>query len=1213
MKTLKIFQFELVYQLRRLTTWLFFVAVAAVAFLLVRGGFLADALYGDFFVNAPFIIAFTTVISSLFWVVVAAAVSGEVAARDAETGMHPLTYTTPVSKLQYLGGRFLAAFVLNALIMLAVPAGIMLAVYSPGVDREVIGPFRPVAYLSAYGFLALPNAFIGTSIQFAWAALGRRTIASYFGSLLVLLMVYGGIFAILFFLERQDLAALFDIFGHIFITSEMTLGWTPIQKNTRLIALEGMLLHSRLLWVGIAIGTLAFTYARFRFEHLTISPWWSWITRQRSVQGPRSADNDFVRVAPVPIPRVRQSFGFATCIRQVLLIAMDSFRTIAKRRGGLVVSIAIAAITVLVVPLNMENLGTPLLPRTEYVLTFLTAHLTDFLTPWVIIPLLIVLYAGELVWREREAGLGEITDAAPVPEWVLFSGKFMGLSLVLLMWMGFLMAAGMLIQLRMGYYRFETGLYLKVLFGLRLPEYMLFTVLALFVQGLVNQKYLGLLLAVIAYAFILFASLLGLQHHLLVYGSAPAWSYTDMRGFGATLWPWLSFMCYWAAWALLLTIAARLLWVRGLEKGLQIRLQLARSRFSPPVRRASAAVALLILVLGGYIFYNTNVLNKYRTTSDGRKMRADYERRYAKFKDIPQPRLAGTRLHVELYPHKRAVNIRGSYRLVNSTTTAIDSIHVAPVPGVVTSGVSLDRAATRVLDDVKHGHQIYALKTPLQPGDSLQLNFEVRVEPRGFRNSGVNPFMSVNISYFKSEAGLPAIGYQAGRELLKPGERRAEGLAQRPLVPTLANAEASQDITGEAVAADAEHISFEAVIGTDEGQTAIAPGVLQRTWTNRGRRYFHYLSDAPVGSSYAFFSAAYALHEEHWTPPAGAGQPVTIQVFHHPQHSANLDRMLRSVRASLNYYTRAFGPYPHGRIIRLIENPGGGMGAHAEPTTIDYTEGFSRFNPAQDPRGLDLPFAVIAHEMAHQWQAPYALAEGLTLLSESFAWYAGMGVVEESYGRVHLRRLLRFFRQPYPITPIRQSVPLLRAMDPYAAYRKGPFALFALSEYMGREKVDLAFRRLITSHRSGAPPLPTSLDLYRELQAVTPDSLRYLLHDLLAENTFWKLETKQAAAEKMKSGAWQVTLRIKARKITVDPAGNETEVPVDEWIPVGIFAPTVEGTEFGEILYLGMHRIRSGEQTVTVTVQKEPADAGIDPYHLLIDLEPFDNVERVKK
>lgn len=42
-----------------------------------------------------------------------------------------------------------------------------------------------------------------------------------------------------------------------------------------------------------------------------------------------------------------------------------------------------------------------------------------------------------------------------------------------------------------------------------------------------------------------------------------------------------------------------------------------------------------------------------------------------------------------------------------------------------------------------------------------------------------------------------------------------------------------------------------------------------------------------------------------------------------------------------------------------------------------------------------------------------------------------------------------------------------------------------------------------------------------------------------------------------------------------------------------------------------MHRIRSGEQTITVTVPCKPALAGIDPYNLL-DWEEGDNVEGVE-
>jgi ABC-2 type transport system permease protein len=1210
MKLREIFRFELAYQLRRLSTWLPFVAVAVVAFLFVRGNFLADATYADFFINSPFVIAAVTVFCSLFWLMAAAGVTGEVAARDVETGMHPLTYTVPVSKAAHLGGRFLAAFALNALIMLAVPLGVMLAVYLPGVDAAVVGPFRPAAYLTAYAFLALPNAFIGTAVQFACTTLGRRAIASYLGSVLLLFVAYGGMFAVLYFLERQELAALLDLFGHIFMTSEAVLGWTPMEKSTRLIELHGALLESRLLWIGISLAALAFTYLRFRFEHLAVTPWWSRLTRRRNAHAPTPAGVGAGNA--ISVPQRRGTFGPATRARQTLAIAWTSFATLAWSRAGLVVMAAVAAIAVLVLPQNLETMGTPLLPRTEYLLTFLAAPLTNPMTPWVIIPLLTVLWAGELVWRERDAGLGEITDAAPMPEWVPFVGKFLGLGLVLAACMALLTLAGVLVQLRMGYHRFEVGLYLQVFFGIQLPQYLLFALLALVVQGLVDQRYVGYLAAFVAYAAILFAGRLGIGHHLLVYGSAPQWYYTDMRGFGPSLGPWQWFMLYWAAWALLLAVAATLLWVRGLERGLRVRLRLARGRLTRPTAGLAAAAAGLVLALGGFIFYNTNVLNAYRTPGRVMELRAEYERRYGRFRDVPQPRLTGATLRVEIHPRRQSAEVRGSYRLVNRSAVPIDSIHLATASGVETGAVTFDRPARHVVADDELRYHVYALDAPLQPGDSLRLGFSVRVAPHGFRNGGVDRVVSVTAAstYFRSQDWLPAIGYARNRELFKPGERRAYGLAARPLIPTLADAEASQDVTGEAGMADAERISVDAVVGTDADQVAVAPGALRRTWTEGGRRYFHYATDAPIGTEYAVFSAAYAVHEERWTPPAGLGEPVTIQIYHHPEHAANLDRILRSVRASLDYYTRAYGPYPHGHVLRLVENPGGGIGAHSEATTIDYTEGFSRFNPARDPRGLDMPFAVVAHEMAHEWGAPYAFAEGAPLITESFAWYAGMGVVERGYGREHLRRLLRFFRQPSPIPPIRQSRPLLRAMDPYAAYRKGPFALYAMSEYMGRERVDVAFRRLIETHRTGAA---TSLDLYRELQAVTPDSLQYLLHDLFAANTFWELKTEKATARRTAAGAWRVTLRVRARKVTVDPAGKETEVPMDEWVPIGVFAPTREqGADFGETLYLRMHRIRTGAQTITVTVPKKPSDAGIDPYVVLIDLERFDNVEKVE-
>jgi len=562
----------------------------------------------------------------------------------------------------------------------------------------------------------------------------------------------------------------------------------------------------------------------------------------------------------------------------------------------------------------------------------------------VLIPLLIVFYAGELVWRERDAGLSEITDATPVREWVLFLGKFLGLTLVLVVWMALLTTAGVLGQMRMGYFHFEIGLYLRIFFGLQLIDYLLFAVLVFVVHAVVNQKHVGYLVALIAYGIILFPSILGIEHHLLIYGSDPGWAYSDIRGFGGALEPWLWFKLYWAAWAVLLAVAATLLWPRGPERSLWSRLHLARRRFTRATVGVAATAVALILAVGGFIFYNTNVLHAYATTAARMNRGAEYERRYGRYFGIPQPRLMATTLRVEIYPERRQAEVRGTYRLVNDSGVAIESIHLATAPQVGTRAVSFDRRIARVLEDEELDYRIYTLEQPLRPAEALQLTFEVDYEAPGFTNGGVDASVVANGTSFTNLNWLPAIGYQPNRELNAAGVRRQYGLAPRRPFPSLDDAKARRIRVG------GNPVTFEAIVGTSTDQVAVAPGTLRRTWTEGGRRYFHYVTDVPINNEYGVFSADYAVHEEQWTPSAGVGQAVAIQIFHHPGHTGPLGRMVASVRASLDHYTRQFGPYPYP-YLRLIESPARGMGVQTEAATVEYGEGFSllKREPASSP------------------------------------------------------------------------------------------------------------------------------------------------------------------------------------------------------------------------------------------------------------------------
>ncbi|HJU69534.1 MAG TPA: ABC transporter permease, partial [Gemmatimonadaceae bacterium] len=857
MKLLGVFRFELAYQLRRPWPWLSMAVLLVFAFVNTRVAVVPVTLPQDFILNSPFIIAVVSVFSCQIWLLIAPAIAGEAAARDVHTGMHPLVYASPVSKTEYLGGRFLAAFVLNALILLAVQIGSLLAAHAPGVNPEIIGPFRPAAYLAAYGLIALPNAFIATAIQFSVALLSGRPMASYAGSLGLFFFSYPVTF-VLYFSTLQKLALLADPIGVMAIMNEMMSDWTIVEKNVRMFTLEGPMLLNRAIWVGIALLTLAMIYIRFRFAHRAASDVWSRLMRRFALKAPKP-DTARARIA-ISVPDVRRSFGLITNVRQAISIARSSFWMIAKSPPGLFLLAVFPMFVVLVLHVESEMWGIRMLPRTGYILAkHVTAALTYFADYRVIVPLLIVYFAGELVWRERDAGLSENVDATPVPHWVLFLGKFLGLGLVLAAFMVSLTVAGMLAQTLMGYRDFQVGLYLQILFGLQLPEYLLFAVLVLLVHALVDQKHVAMLIALVVYFLIVFSSVLGVEHKLLVYGSSPGWTFTDMRGFGQSVGPWLAFKLYWAAWALLLAVVAALLWVRGREPAFRRRMHTARLRFTGRTVGAAAVAVALILTLGGFIFYNTNVLNEYITDAELVELRADYERRYGRFDGIPQPVRVGTNLRIEIHPDRRAATIHGSYRLVNRSAVAIDSVHLEPAFYVETR-VKFDRAFRQVVSDDKLGHDIYALEEALQPGDSLTLSFDVELERRGFTNSGLGSSgagiaILENGTYFTSGA-LPVIGYQPLRELWSADDRRKHGLPRQVTLPPPGDIDPSVAASPPA--------TFEAVIGTAGDQVAVAPGELRRTWNEAGRRYFHYVSDVPISGTEVFFSADYTLHRERW-------------------------------------------------------------------------------------------------------------------------------------------------------------------------------------------------------------------------------------------------------------------------------------------------------------------------------------------------------------
>jgi len=1203
MKTWQTFRFELAYQVRRPWPWLGFAALFVFTFFFSRDGVVPVTLTTDFSINAPFVVTAATVITSLLWLLVAAPIAGEAAARDAQTRMDQLLFTSPVSKAEHLGGRWLAALLLNALVLLGTQIGSIAAVLIPGVAPEIVAPLRLSTYAAAFVYVALPNAIVGTTMQFAVALKSGRPMASWFASigLLFLAVPVSGFVAMP--LGMPTVGRLSDPMGFIAIWNSILLEWTIAEKYTRAFTLEGAALQNRLLWLSIAIAVCALVYTRFRFAYRTpfqaMSLWFGESTRGKAVAGAVDTSGTASGTSNAA-PAATRSFALGTRWLQVRRIAAMSFSSLVRNPAGLFLLVVFPAFLTLVVTIQLRVLDVPILPRTGYLLSkYLTGATLKPENFWLLVPLLILYFSGELLWRERDARLADAHDTVAVPQWVPLTGKFLGLALVLVVVLATTMAVGLLTQVRLDYTRHEFDLFTFVLFGLQLLDFLLLAALAFAVHTLVNQKYGGHLLAVLCYVFLLLAPRFGVEHPLLRYASSPPWSYTDLRGFGASLTPWTWFHVYWTAWALLLLVGTTLFWPRGKETAFVSRLRQARAQLGRGALGLAALGGASVAGSGAFIFYNTNVLHVYRNSDAQVALAAEYERRFGAHANEPQPSIVATRLEADLEPSVRRARIRGSYLLRNRHSQAIPELHIERAAGVRTT-LQLSRPTQRVDSAPDLGHEVHVLAQALAPGDTLTLSFEVVAAPSGFRHTGAVNAIAANGTHITS-ALFPTLGYQPLRELMSPDDRRAAGLPRKVTLPT------PDDVHPSMLAGDAGR--FEAVVSTDPDQVVVAPGILQRSWTDKGRRWFHYLSEEPIGGLHQIFSARYATSMSRW-------RDVDISIFHHPAHTQQVDRLAASARATLEYFSTQFAPYPY-RFLQFVEQPAPGMGMGVDGSgVVTVLEGATLFNAPAG--GVDGSFEIAAHEVAHQWWGGMltpAFAEGAILLSESLAWYSAMRVIRQEKGQEALRQFMLTMREPSPWPPMRTGLPLLRAIDPYAGYRRGPFAFYALSEYAGEQAVNGALERLIAQHRGstsggGMRTLATTRDLYRELQASVPDSLRSLLHDLFETTTFWHFDTKSATARPLTNGQWEVSFDISARKVVVDTAGKETEVPISEWVELAVFAPAKPGQILGERLYLGKHQLRPGIQRVTVVVNGRPARGGVDPYNLL-DWEEGDNIEPI--
>lgn len=1192
----EVFWFEVRYRLRQPAFYLFL----AIFFLMMFGPVATDNMQvgggiGNVARNAPYVIfQILGSMSAIGYILLTVFVTSAVN-RDHELSTEELFFSTPLRKNPYLLGRFVGSLAPTIIAITIGALGMVVAAQMPWQDPERILPFSAWPYLSVIGIAVIPNLFLGGALFFSVATLSRRALWAWV-TVVAFFTLWGISLGFRGDLENEYLAALLDPFG-LASYQLITKYWTVAEKNTLLIPAGGNLLINRIIWMTIGFLILGVTLFRYRMSLKEAKSGTTLHIKTKHHDERVSTD-----ISSVPA----QTRRFDAKARLCQFAHLVKSETGGVLRGLPFIVLMLMGVMNLGGNLFAEVGGTGNYPVTRNMLRYINGGFDLMLF------LVLVIYGAHLFWRERRARLFEVTDSLPIPDWMPLAAKLCALYAVAAAALLIAMATTVTFQIIKGYYSFEFGLYLKGLFLVSFSEWLLVGALAFLVHVLTNNRNLGFLVLILYFLAVEVLPEFGLEHRLYYFGKTPRPIYSDMNGYGHYVPSMFWFKLYWGFLATFLVLISNLLWVRGTDNRLKLRLQEAKRRLSTGRFAAAHTVALVMsfvgfLLVGSWIYYNTNILNDFRSESREKELQVLYETHYKQYEGLPQPRVKAVNVQVDIYPELRRVDLRGTQHVVNTSAQPISELHLLLNEELDINGIVLP-AHDIVTDDREVGYRICRLHEPLMPGQTLDMEFDLTVEPRGFVNSNSNTKIVDNGTFFDNYHYLPRLGYDREHELSDPHDRRRHVLPPRQRALPVESFNARQHM---AFSHDADWIDYEATVSTSPDQIAITPGYLQDEWIEDGRRYFHYKMDTPIVNFYTFVSGRYEVARDIWNN-------IAIEIYHHPTHAFNVGRMIEAIKKSLAYYTREFGSYQF-RQVRIIEFPVYRRFAQSFPNTIPYSEGAHFINDLRDEENIDMVFFITAHETAHQWWGHQVIGgdvQGAQFLLESITQYSAFMVMEKDYGRDQMKKFLAYELDRYLSGRGNERVaeqPLMLVdQQPYIYYSKGGLALYALRDYIGEERLNGALRQFLNDKRFQDPPYTNSIEFLAYLYDATPGEFQYLIEDLFETITLYDNRADDAVMEPLENGKYRVTVAVESHKYRADGLGIETEIDHHDWVEIGVFGKSDGVSPYAPpMLYRQKHRIKSGKNRIEIVVDGEPVKAGIDPRNLLIDRVPGDNVVRV--
>jgi ABC-type transport system involved in multi-copper enzyme maturation permease subunit len=1008
----------------------------------------------------------------MLMIIIIAIATGGVLYKEIRYKSAQWTYALPIRDKHFFIGRFLAAFLYLVILSSGMVLGHLLLPYSGIGEAHRFGAIQWGVLFHGWLMFTIPNLFFYVSVVFFSIVFTRRINTSYLAVFVVVIIFLiaqtsfetgGG--------ENLMAYVLADSGGYV-AAQHYTDLLSPTDKNTAYFQLSGYILKNRLFWMGLAILFALSAYFKFNFKYFIQAG-------TNTSKKVKETKKTLFTNASTKLPVVTRHFRVTDFLKKLWSLSTLEFLNIVRPTSFKI----ILGIILLMIFLQNYTWNATYYIGNELPIS---SNMTYFRMQWgVFVNMLIMIWAGELFFKDKTVNIWQITDSLPVPVWVTQLSRFaaiIGLSFVLSI--SFILISIFTQVLMGGASYIDLGRFVEdlLLYRWAFLNFVLWSGLVFFIGALTSQRILTHILCVGWFFFLIVSYELGTVEDLRIgFGLTPGVEdYSEISGYGifrpAANW----FFLLWVALTTALIMFGIWIWKRGSDKKWKNRLSLKNMQLKPISKVVMLGCFGVYLLLMLFINKNVYDLGNFTPSEEEERLDAEYEKKYKYLETRPQPKYGTLDLAIDLFPSERKATY--SADIVLNNKSRVDTLFLTSKEFTWIERLELNDHELKPVKEDKEQHLTgYLIPKEIRSDSMLQMKIKGGKQYKGFTQNAFQADLTFVGSYGSVQDFLPVIGYDSNKELLENRKRQEQGMAR--LDSRMPGIDDALGLTQNVFATDAEAVKGSIAITTDKGQVPFAAGALQKLETKGDRTIAYYKIDRPKVFNWYLGSSDYAVQK-------GEADGVNFAILHKPTHAFNIDLYQDALKKGVAFIKGTFGVNAVPQNLQIVEIHRWQEAKYNFANTIVLSE---KEGWVANTAGM-AEQAYIVHTigsgLASLWVQDYlriANVQGAEMFSVALPEALGLRFVEQSLGPEALSLLLEKKKDKYGKDrnnePNMEPALLYADGIDYLESNKGAIAMYTLMETIGFDRFQSVFAQWVEKNQRKPHRFK---DLYQELSIWVP-------------------------------------------------------------------------------------------------------------------------------